>query len=114
MSATTPHDDARLTPRALRSDGEALLIEWADGAVHRLPWKVLRQACPCASCRAQQRTPSPPLNVLPPEQAAPPRPKAMHPVGHYAYQIEFTDGHNTGIYSLEYLRALGEACPWSG
>jgi DUF971 family protein len=33
----------------------------------------------------------------------------MRPVGNYAYAIEFNDGHNSGIYSLDFLRELGEA-----
>ena len=32
----------------------------------------------------------------------------MKPVGNYAYGIEFSDGHDTGIYTFEYLRELGE------
>jgi DUF971 family protein len=32
----------------------------------------------------------------------------MEPVGHYAYSIQFSDGHNTGIYTLDLLRSLGE------
>ena len=32
---------------------------------------------------------------------------AMKPVGHYAYSIDFSDGHDTGIYTLESLRELG-------
>ena len=31
----------------------------------------------------------------------------MEPVGNYAYSIEFSDGHGTGIYTLELLRGLG-------
>jgi DUF971 family protein len=30
----------------------------------------------------------------------------MTPVGQYAYSIEFSDGHSSGIYTLDYLRAL--------
>jgi len=37
-----------------------------------------------------------------------PKARAAHPVGNYAIQIEFTDGHNTGIYSYDYLRTI---CP---
>jgi len=33
----------------------------------------------------------------------------MQPIGHYAYQITWNDGHNTGIYPLARLRELGEA-----
>ena len=31
----------------------------------------------------------------------------MTPVGRYAYSIDFSDGHDTGIYTLESLRELG-------
>lgn len=33
----------------------------------------------------------------------------MKPIGNYAYGIAFTDGHDSGIYSLELLRHLGDA-----
>ncbi|MFO0852628.1 MAG: gamma-butyrobetaine hydroxylase-like domain-containing protein [Gemmataceae bacterium] len=32
----------------------------------------------------------------------------MKPVGHYAYQITWNDGHNTGIYPVSTIRQLGE------
>jgi DUF971 family protein len=31
----------------------------------------------------------------------------MEPVGNYAYSIEFSDGHNTGIYPIEMLKQIG-------
>jgi len=31
----------------------------------------------------------------------------MEPLGHYAYSIEFSDGHDTGLFTLEFLRTLG-------
>jgi DUF971 family protein len=101
-------------PTSLKSDGEALVITWADGAMHRLPWRILRKACPCATCRTERGKPdgdkakADPLPILRPEEVQPVRAAAMRPVGNYAYQVEFTDGHNTGIYTLEYLRLLGE------
>jgi DUF971 family protein len=49
------------------------------------------------------------LPVLSPAEARPLKPTAMRPVGNYAYGIEFGDGHNTGIFSVEYLRQIGEA-----
>jgi DUF971 family protein len=33
----------------------------------------------------------------------------MTPVGNYAYGIAFSDGHDTGIYTVDYLRELGTA-----
>jgi DUF971 family protein len=35
----------------------------------------------------------------------------MTPVGNYAYSIAFSDGHDTGIYTLEFLRSLGSEVP---
>jgi DUF971 family protein len=48
------------------------------------------------------------LPVLSLAEAQPLRITAMDPVGRYAYGIHFSDGHNTGIYTLESLRELGE------
>jgi DUF971 family protein len=38
-------------------------------------------------------------------------PEAIHPVGRYAIQIYYSDGHSTGIYTWEKLRALAAAIP---
>jgi DUF971 family protein len=99
------------TPRLLKNDGDALVIEWSDGLSHRLPWRMLRTACPCASCRVERAKPPDPkplLSVLKPAEAQPLAPVSMKPVGNYAYGIAFNDGHSSGIYSLDLLRELGE------
>jgi hypothetical protein len=41
------------------------------------------------------------------QEAQPLKITAMKPVGSYAYAIHFSDGHDTGIYTLEHLRELG-------
>jgi DUF971 family protein len=97
-----------LSPKSLKGDREALLIQWSDGVAHRIPWRVLRDGCPCATCRQKRTEPAPVFNILKPEEAGPVRATAMSPIGNYAYQIDFSDGHKTGIYSLELLRKLGE------
>ncbi len=101
-------------PVSLKGDAEALEIAWSDGVTHRLTWRMLRDSCPCAVCRVEREKPPQPapaglLPVLSLAEAQPLRAARMRPVGNYAYAIEFTDGHNSGIYALEYLRALGEA-----
>jgi DUF971 family protein len=48
------------------------------------------------------------LPILSAAEAAPLRIIGMTPVGHYAYSIDFSDGHNTGIFTLESLREMGE------
>jgi DUF971 family protein len=97
-----------LSLKSLKGDREALLLAWSDGLVHRIPWRKLRESCPCATCRQKRAEPAPTFNILSPEEAAPVRATGMYPVGNYAYQIDFSDGHKTGIYSLELLRELGE------
>lgn len=92
-----------------RQDDRSLLITWDDGQQRRYTVRELREACPCASCREKRKAPVNPmqLNVLKPEETQPLGIAAMKPVGSYAYNIEFSDGHDTGIFTLEVLRELG-------
>jgi DUF971 family protein len=101
-----------LSPQSLKNVGNALAIEWSDGVTHRIPWRALRDACPCATCRlerSQPPKPQPLLSVLTPAEARPLAPASMRPMGNYAYAIAFSDGHSSGIFSLELLRQLGDA-----
>jgi DUF971 family protein len=98
-------------PLSLKNDGDSLVIEWSGGVTHRVPWRLLRKMCPCATCRTDRNKPplpKSPLTVLSAAEAQPLRPVGMKPIGNYAYGIAFNDGHNTGIYSLDLLRQLGE------
>jgi DUF971 family protein len=101
-----------LRPVAVRKDGDdRLLIDWNDGHQGLHTWKYLRAHCPCASCRDEHERPPDPFRILAPAELAPRpplRPVAMAPVGHYAYKITWNDGHDTGIYTLDNLRALCE------
>jgi DUF971 family protein len=92
-------------------DGHKLYIEWSDGAKREIAFGELREACPCATCREKRKEPPQPSGSLPVLSLAEARPlkiQAMTPVGSYAYNIEFSDGHDTGIYTLELLRSLGK------
>ena len=89
---------------------QKLLIEWSDGQVRRYAIGELRNACPCATCREKRSQPPPPptsLVVLSAAETKPLRLLDMKPVGNYAYTIQFSDGHDTGIYTFELLRELG-------
>ena len=57
----------------------------------------------------KREEPPPLFQVLKPEETQPLRCSKMQALGNYAYHIDFSDGHNTCIYSLEFLRRLGEA-----
>ena len=91
--------------------GEGVAIAWADGHASRYTFPYLRDECPCATCRderekkAQDNTRG--ADLLPmfkPRVTA----KSATSVGNYAIQIQFSDGHSTGIYSFDALREL---CP---
>lgn len=92
------------------AEGKKLVITWSDGEVRQIGFAELRNACPCASCREQRKAPPQTtggLQVISMAEARPLKIQAMHPVGNYAYSIEFSDGHDTGIFTLELLRELG-------
>jgi len=100
------------------STGAGLDIGWADGHSSHYDFAYLREHCPCAMCDDERRkkqnftahapsTPNAATAVLPMFK---PRPgaRAAKAVGNYALQIDFSDGHTTGIYSYDYLRSI---CP---
>ena len=98
-------------PTKLERTGEnQLLITWSDGERRQYGCRELRKACPCATCREKATHPEPPglLPILSPQEAQPLKIAAMQPVGSYAYAIGFSDGHDTGIYSMELLKSLGK------
>jgi DUF971 family protein len=91
-------------------DPSRLRIAWSDGQVREYSVRELRDQCPCATCREKRTAPPPPatqLPVLSPAETQPLRIASMQPTGRYAYSIKFSDGHDTGIYTLELLRELG-------
>ncbi|HXW55915.1 MAG TPA: DUF971 domain-containing protein [Candidatus Cybelea sp.] len=93
------------------STGEGVEITWSDGHTSRYDFPYLRDHCPCALCndeRAKKKQfGGAAVSALPMFKPRV-RAKSAAAVGNYAVQIEFTDGHSTGIYSFEHLR---EICP---
>lgn len=87
-----------------------LLIVWSDGQRREYPFAELRSRCPCATCREKrnaEQEPNP-FAVISQTEAQPVRIAGMQPVGNYAYQITFSDGHDTGIFTIDFLRELGQ------
>jgi ATP-binding protein involved in chromosome partitioning len=97
-------DPARHTPTEIKQDGPgALAIQWADGASSRYPVRELRLACACAHC-VDEWSGEPRLDPASiPEDVEPTK---IASVGRYAIQIRWSDGHDTGIYSWQYLREI--------
>jgi len=101
--------EPRPTKLELVPDG-TLRIAWSDGQVRRYTPRDLRDRCPCATCREKRSQPAPAtlLPILSAAETRPPAIEGMRPVGNYAYGIAFSDGHDTGIFTLELLRECGE------
>lgn len=100
--------DIQMTPKQIKvADKENLLIRWEDDSETILNLKYMRDECPCASCKGETillRTYRPPkLQMYSPDMY---KIKNIEIVGGYAIQITWKDGHNTGIYSWEYIRQL--------
>jgi len=94
-----------------RAEPRRIRITWSDGEVREYAYGELRAKCPCATCREKRSAPPPSALELPVLSAAEARPleiAAMKPVGAYAYSIDFSDGHDTGIFSFDLLREIGE------
>jgi len=84
-----------------RSDPGKLEIEWADG--HRTSYSAaeLRGVCPCAGCINEV------TGVRMHDPASVPASLSQSDVrfvGNYAIALQFSDGHNTGIFPFRYLR----------
>jgi DUF971 family protein len=92
-----------------RTAGAGLLIVWDDKHESRFTLRQLRDECPCAGCQGE--TVLLRSYVPPPADTSVPGRYELHNltlVGSYAMQCEWGDGHSTGIYTWERLRAT---CP---
>ena len=97
---------------AIERIGDTLAMKWLDGTEGYLSVRTLRERCPCAGCLGE-------TDVKGVKYQAPRRTLGAHafdlqklvPVGGYAVQPVWGDGHATGIYSFEYLRRLSEESP---
>ena len=81
------------------------LIQWNAGHEGIYPARMLRLACPCAACR-EEMTGRPLLD--PARVPGDIDGLAVQLVGAYGIRIDWSDGHNTGIYTYEMLRRM---CP---
>jgi DUF971 family protein len=87
----------------LHQKSRVMEIAFADGRSFRLPYEYLRVYSPSAEVRGH----GPGQEVLQTGKRSV-EIRSLEPVGSYAVQPQFSDGHNTGIYSWEYLYELGE------
>lgn len=92
------------TPQALtlHSQSRVLEVSFSDGACFRIPFELMRVYSPSAEVQGHGagqetlQTGKRGVDVT-----------ALEPVGNYAVQPTFSDGHNSGIFSWDYLYFLG-------
>ena len=96
-------DERTPTEITLHQKSRVMEIAFADGRGFRLPYEYLRVYSPSAEVRGH----GPGQEVLQTGKQAV-EIRSLEPVGSYAVQPVFSDGHSTGIYSWEYLYELGE------
>ena len=96
-----------LQPVLVQMVGREMAIAWSDGSEAFLPWEGLRRACPCAVCQGEAdvmgRVERPEVSV----GEAGYELRGFRWVGGYAVQLQWGDGHDSGLYSFGYLHGLG-------
>ena len=99
-----------MKPIHLETIGDELAIKWDDGSESFVRLETWRRHCPCAGCKGEvdvmcnlYKNPDKPLS-----------PQAFKlvrimNVGGYGVQPVWGDGHNSGIFSFEYLKRVADA-----
>jgi DUF971 family protein len=88
-----------------------LLIIWNDGHESLYLYEDLRNACPCASCTGSEKwggkgKPAFKKTIPIGAKSTYVRPNEIEDIGLYAVRFKWNDGHETGIYTFEFLREL--------
>lgn len=104
-----------MRPIDLQQIGNELAIKWDDGSESFVTLETLRRHCPCAGCRGEK-------DIMGNVYKGPERPLTpqafqlvrLAPVGNYAINPVWGDGHNSGIYAFDYLRRIVEAASEDG
>jgi DUF971 family protein len=98
-------DTSTPTPTAIKlhQQSKVLEIAFSDGREFRLPYEFLRVHSPSAEVRGH----GPGQEVLQVGKREVTI-REVEPIGHYAIRPTFSDGHDTGIYSWDYLYELGD------
>ncbi len=99
MSATLKPPPESLTVHTL---SRMLELRWPDGAHFRLPFELLRVYSPSAEVQGHG-----PGQEVPQTGKREVEITALAPVGNYAVQPRFSDGHESGIFTWGYLHELG-------
>ncbi|MBI3594546.1 MAG: DUF971 domain-containing protein [Nitrospirae bacterium] len=95
------------TPSEIKRVGNIeLRIIWDDHHESVFSINSLRKECPCAECLKIRNAPRNPLRIISGPVHSNVEIQEMSLAGNYGLNITFSDGHNTGIFSFDYLREI--------
>ncbi|MCF8260274.1 MAG: DUF971 domain-containing protein [Melioribacteraceae bacterium] len=83
-----------------------LELVWDDGSTTHNNLAKLRKNCPCAICKSEKDKNG--SNYIPILSGPQIRIKNIQMVGHYAFNLVWEDGHNTGIYEFNFLKNISD------
>jgi len=86
--------------------GNELALAWDGGGEDFIGLEKLRRMCPCALCQGEPDALGRVVRPVPPAGAGAFELVGIERVGGYALQLHWADGHNSGIYSFDYLRKV--------
>lgn len=98
-----------LAPSNIQQIGRELAVQWNDNREDYFELEFLRRACPCAACGGE---PDVMGNIARPDVRYTAESFVLtgfNVIGGYALQPSWRDGHNTGLYSFQYLRRLSRS-----
>ncbi len=110
MPSPSPSPSPQPTALTLHQASRVLEIGFDDGALFRIPFELMRVYSPSAEVQGHGpgqetlQTGKRDVDIV-----------NLAPVGHYAVQPSFSDGHETGIFAWGYLYKLGseQAALWA-
>lgn len=96
-------NDQRPSDIRIRKQSRILQLSYADGSHYELPFELLRVLSPSAEVRGHGMGPGVLQTGKRDIQLT-----AAEMVGNYALKLTFSDGHDSGLYTWNYLKELGE------
>tara|TARA_B100001079_G_scaffold133282_1_gene114139 strand:+ start:542 stop:853 length:312 start_codon:yes stop_codon:yes gene_type:complete len=99
-----------MQPNDIQIIGEELAVKWDDDTESFVRLAKLRKACPCAGCKGE-------TDVMGNLHKGPERPyslssfriRSLEFVGGYAVKPVWKDGHSSGLFAFDYLRAVANS-----
>jgi ATP-binding protein involved in chromosome partitioning len=106
LQALRRNSSGSLSTPSASFDDNSITLDWADGRSLKVTNRDLRLACACALC----------INEMTGEAMLDPatipddiKPKEIRPIGNYAIMVEWSDGHDSGLFPYRVIEELGDS-----